>query len=140
MSTRDDTPRAQPLPYPMWGEHLIDVESRRQMDDAMRLPISVAGALLPDAHVGYGVPIGGVIGGEVSARLIPVFGWESIFIVGGIAPFLLAAGRTPITEGEIKGGKSQNIHWRQESRIVGVSLRRTPRRPTTPTDLSEISV
>ncbi len=27
----------------------------------MRLPISVAGALMPDAHVGYGLPIGGVL-------------------------------------------------------------------------------
>src|SRR5947209_9996079 len=31
------------------------------MDAAMRLPISVAGALMPDAHVGYGLPIGGVL-------------------------------------------------------------------------------
>ncbi|MCZ2288168.1 MAG: RtcB family protein [Anaerolineales bacterium] len=27
----------------------------------MRLPVSVAGALMPDAHVGYGLPIGGVL-------------------------------------------------------------------------------
>ena len=31
-------------------------------------------------------------------------------------PLFLVAGRTPITEGELRGGKSQNIHWRQESR------------------------
>jgi tRNA-splicing ligase RtcB len=31
------------------------------MDSAMRLPISAAGALMPDAHVGYGLPIGGVL-------------------------------------------------------------------------------
>ena len=30
----------------------------------MRLPISVAGALMPDAHVGYGLPIGGVLATE----------------------------------------------------------------------------
>ncbi|MBK9751202.1 MAG: RtcB family protein [Chloroflexi bacterium] len=34
------------------------------MDAAMRLPISVAGALMPDAHVGYGLPIGGVLATE----------------------------------------------------------------------------
>ncbi|MBI5828974.1 MAG: RtcB family protein [Chloroflexi bacterium] len=34
------------------------------MDNAMRLPISVSGALLPDAHVGYGLPIGGVLATE----------------------------------------------------------------------------
>jgi tRNA-splicing ligase RtcB len=31
------------------------------MDAAISLPISVAGALMPDAHVGYGLPIGGVL-------------------------------------------------------------------------------
>ena len=34
-------------------------------------------------------------------------------------PLFLGAGRTPITEGELRGGKSQNIHWRQESRDQG---------------------
>ncbi|MBZ0283514.1 MAG: RtcB family protein [Anaerolineae bacterium] len=34
------------------------------MNAAMRLPISVAGALMPDAHVGYGLPIGGVLATE----------------------------------------------------------------------------
>lgn len=38
-----------------------------------------------------GVPIGGVVGGEVAARLIPAWGWPSIFVVGGIAPLVLAA-------------------------------------------------
>src|SRR5690606_38503147 len=32
-----------------------------QMDTAMRLPVAVAGALMPDAHQGYGLPIGGVL-------------------------------------------------------------------------------
>ncbi len=56
--------RQSPLPYAIWGEAYIDAESRKQMDAAMRLPISVAGALMPDAHVGYGLPIGGVLATE----------------------------------------------------------------------------
>ncbi|MBF0529474.1 MAG: RtcB family protein [Deltaproteobacteria bacterium] len=32
-----------------------------QMNRACRLPVSLAGALMPDAHVGYGLPIGGVL-------------------------------------------------------------------------------
>ena len=56
--------REQPLPYPVWGSEGIDEGSRRQMDNAMRLPVSVAGALMPDAHVGYGLPIGGVLATE----------------------------------------------------------------------------
>jgi tRNA-splicing ligase RtcB len=31
------------------------------MKNACALPVSVAGALMPDAHVGYGLPIGGVL-------------------------------------------------------------------------------
>src|SRR5262245_19785873 len=31
------------------------------MNNACRLPVSVAAALMPDAHVGYGLPIGGVL-------------------------------------------------------------------------------
>ena len=38
-------------------------------------------------------------------------------------PIFLLAGRTPITEGEVRGGKSQNIHWRQESRDQGSIVR-----------------
>jgi tRNA-splicing ligase RtcB (3'-phosphate/5'-hydroxy nucleic acid ligase) len=55
---------AQPLPYPIWGSDLIDPNALHQMNVAMRLPISRAGALMPDAHVGYGLPIGGVLATE----------------------------------------------------------------------------
>lgn len=61
--------RSAPLPYSTWGEALIDAGARAQMDTAMRLPISVAGALMPDAHVGYGLPIGGVL--AVEGAVIP---------------------------------------------------------------------
>ena len=46
--------------YRTWGIE-IEAEARAQMDAAINLPISVAGALMPDAHVGYGLPIGGVL-------------------------------------------------------------------------------
>jgi tRNA-splicing ligase RtcB len=48
------------LSYRTWGAD-IDPEARAQMDAAISLPITVAGALMPDAHVGYGLPIGGVL-------------------------------------------------------------------------------
>jgi tRNA-splicing ligase RtcB (3'-phosphate/5'-hydroxy nucleic acid ligase) len=60
----DETLYSEPLPYAVWGEEQIDISSRNQMDAAMRLPVSVAGALMPDAHVGYGLPIGGVLATE----------------------------------------------------------------------------
>ena len=56
--------RAAPLPYAVWGADLIEPGARAQMDVAMRLPVSRAGAMMPDAHVGYGLPIGGVLAAE----------------------------------------------------------------------------
>ena len=49
--------------YKTWGTD-IDPEATAQMDAAISLPISIAGALMPDAHVGYGLPIGGVLATE----------------------------------------------------------------------------
>ncbi len=51
----------EPLSAPIWGEELIEKQAIVQLMDAMRLPITVGGALMPDAHVGYGIPIGGVV-------------------------------------------------------------------------------
>ncbi|PNY81860.1 RtcB family protein [Deinococcus koreensis] len=56
--------RPAPLPYGVWGADLIEPGARSQMDVAMRLPVTRAGALMPDAHVGYGLPIGGVLATE----------------------------------------------------------------------------
>ncbi|MBT8397532.1 MAG: RtcB family protein [Gemmatimonadetes bacterium] len=49
-----------PAPYRRWGENL-EAESVRQMENACALPVAVRGALMPDAHLGYGLPIGGVL-------------------------------------------------------------------------------
>jgi tRNA-splicing ligase RtcB (3'-phosphate/5'-hydroxy nucleic acid ligase) len=53
-------PRAEPVKYHQWGEGL-EHDAVMQMEKACLLPVSVAGALMPDAHVGYGLPIGGVL-------------------------------------------------------------------------------
>ena len=37
-----------------------------------------------------GFPLGGVIGGLLASRIIPAFGWQSVFYVGGLAPLVLA--------------------------------------------------
>ncbi|KOR30039.1 RNA 2',3'-cyclic phosphate--5'-hydroxyl ligase [Achromatium sp. WMS1] len=59
-----DILRDTPMPYHIWGEDYIEAEAKLQMSNAMRLPVSVAGALMADAHVGYGLPIGGVLATE----------------------------------------------------------------------------
>jgi tRNA-splicing ligase RtcB (3'-phosphate/5'-hydroxy nucleic acid ligase) len=53
--------RDHPLPYQTWGAEQIDPGAKEQMENALRLPVAIAGALMPDAHVGYGLPIGGVL-------------------------------------------------------------------------------
>lgn len=55
---------AEPISYRTWGEEGIDEQSHAQMRDACRLPCARSAALMPDAHVGYGLPIGGVLGCE----------------------------------------------------------------------------
>jgi tRNA-splicing ligase RtcB len=57
----DDSLRTQPLNYGVWGAEYIDQGAIAQLENALRLPIAVAGALMPDAHIGYGLPIGGVL-------------------------------------------------------------------------------
>jgi tRNA-splicing ligase RtcB len=56
--------------YTIFGREGIDDSAVNQMNTAMRLPVSIAGALMPDAHHGYGLPIGGVLATEVD-KIIP---------------------------------------------------------------------
>jgi len=57
------TPRAELAPWRQWGEGL-EADAVKQMANACALPVAVAGALMPDAHPGYGLPIGGVLATE----------------------------------------------------------------------------
>lgn len=50
-----------PLSYAVFGREFIEEGALRQMETAASLPVSLAGALMPDAHQGYGLPIGGVL-------------------------------------------------------------------------------
>ena len=54
------TARSTPAPFQQWGSDL-DINAIEQMRNACQLPIAEAGALMPDAHLGYGLPIGGVL-------------------------------------------------------------------------------
>lgn len=50
-----------PQPFKIYGEEGIAAGAIDQMRIAMQLPVTVGGALMPDAHQGYGLPIGGVL-------------------------------------------------------------------------------
>jgi tRNA-splicing ligase RtcB len=69
------TVREAPAAWRQWGEHL-DAEAINQMGRACQLPVAVAGALMPDAHVGYGLPIGGVL--ATAQAVIPYAGGVDI--------------------------------------------------------------
>ncbi len=56
--------QAEGVSFSIYGEADIEPGALLQMRTASKLPISVAGALMPDAHQGYGLPIGGVLATE----------------------------------------------------------------------------
>lgn len=62
--------RDENVAYSIYGEIFIEQGALNQMNTAVSLPISVAGALMPDAHQGYGLPIGGVLATEAD-KIIP---------------------------------------------------------------------
>ena len=49
------------IQFNVFGSEFIEAGAMQQMHNAAKLPISYAGALMPDAHSGYGLPIGGVL-------------------------------------------------------------------------------
>lgn len=55
--------------YKVYGKKYIDPNAVQQMEAALHLPVAVRGALMPDAHQGYGLPIGGVF--ATSNAVIP---------------------------------------------------------------------
>lgn len=55
---------ASGIQFNVFGQEHIEEGAIHQMYQAAKLPISVAGALMPDAHSGYGLPIGGVLATE----------------------------------------------------------------------------
>ncbi|MFV0605311.1 MAG: RtcB family protein [Niabella sp.] len=52
------------ITFNIFGQEHIQEGALHQMYTAAKLPVAVAGALMPDAHHGYGLPIGGVLATE----------------------------------------------------------------------------
>ncbi|MBD3672736.1 MAG: RtcB family protein [Planctomycetaceae bacterium] len=53
--------RPEPVDYKTWGADGIDPNAHAQMEQACSMPNAFGGALMADAHLGYGLPIGGVL-------------------------------------------------------------------------------
>ncbi|HZH65127.1 MAG TPA: RtcB family protein [Flavisolibacter sp.] len=61
----DELPMAEKgIEFSIFGAEGIEEGALHQMHTAAKLPVAVAGALMPDAHFGYGLPIGGVLATE----------------------------------------------------------------------------
>ncbi|MEZ6125649.1 MAG: RtcB family protein [Planctomycetaceae bacterium] len=61
--SEDEPASREAISYQTWGS-CIDDGAHRQMQDACCLPGAVGAAMMPDAHIGYGLPIGGVLAME----------------------------------------------------------------------------
>src|SRR6202007_2218219 len=64
---------------------------------AMPSFISLASEYVPKARratvvslLWAGFPLGGVVGGVFGSRIIPAYGWQSLFLIGGVLPILLS--------------------------------------------------
>lgn len=53
--------KPEPAPYQVWGRENIQGEAVEQLEKCCQMPDAVGAALMPDAHLGYGLPIGGVL-------------------------------------------------------------------------------
>jgi tRNA-splicing ligase RtcB len=65
----DPSANREGIQFSVFGREHIEASAFHQMYQAARLPISVAGAIMPDGHSGYGLPIGGVL--AVADAVIP---------------------------------------------------------------------
>lgn len=106
-------PHGAPGAFAQWGEK-DDPGSIDQMTAACELPVAVQGALMPDNHLGYGLPIGGVlathnsvipygVGVDIACRMmctitdLPVAKLQDVF-APGVDPLIRA-----ITGGTVFG-------------------------------------
>ncbi|NGF55382.1 RtcB family protein [Parapedobacter sp. SGR-10] len=55
------TLRDEPVCFKTYGGKGIEPSAKKQIELASLLPVSVQGALMADAHMGFGLPIGGVL-------------------------------------------------------------------------------
>ncbi len=108
--------RDTPVTYRIWGRDGIDDGAVTQMDLAMRLPSAIAGALMPDAHIGYGLPVGGAfaLDNEVSPGAVgPDIGCSVYLTIYDAAPDVFsdqrqtAAFRDALMDGSVFGVGAQ---------------------------------
>ena len=98
-------------PYTIFGENEIEEAAKFQLYGALKLPVSRAGALMPDAHSGYGLPIGGVL--ATDNAIIP-------YAVGVDIGCSMCLSIFPIKSSFIKGKKDQLVKILEENTRFGI--------------------
>ncbi len=138
--------RDTPVPYNIWGSEYIDKGAIDQMESAARLPIAIAGSLMPDAHKGYGLPIGGVlatenavvpyaVGVDIACRMMmTVYPTSSHVLRQTSSPefahlqrtlvdnTIFGAGADGVHEGKIEHPILENSHWQSTKLIRDLRL------------------
>jgi len=98
-------------PFTIFGENEIEDEAKFQLFGALKLPVSKAGALMPDAHAGYGLPIGGVL--ATKNAVIP-------YAVGVDIGCRMSLSIYPIKSNYLKGKKDQLVNILNEHTKFGI--------------------
>ncbi len=98
-------------PYTIFGENDIEEAAKFQLYGALKLPVSKAGALMPDAHAGYGLPIGGVL--ATKSAVIP-------YAVGVDIGCRMCLSIYPIKSSFLKGKKDQLVNILTENTKFGI--------------------
>jgi tRNA-splicing ligase RtcB len=130
-AARAFAPRDIDAPYRIWGEKLEDT-AVQQLKNACKLPVAVSGALMPDAHVGYGLPIGGVL--ATNDAVIPYAVGVDIacrmkLTVLDLPVRTLAVDKTrlkPALERETRFGMGASFQSRRQHEVMDADWRVTP--------------
>ncbi len=101
------------LEYAIYGKEGIDPGAINQMEIAMKLPVAHSGALMADAHHGYGLPIGGVLATRNS--VIPYGVGVDIGCRMCLSVFDMPAGYVHNHVDELKGMLLENSRFGNES-------------------------
>lgn len=96
--------------YPVYGIENIEAGALAQMKTAMQLPIAVGGALMPDAHQGYGLPIGGVLA-TTADTIIPYAVGVDIACRMCLSIFDLPADTIDTKQDDLKSLLLKNTHF-----------------------------
>jgi AAHS family 4-hydroxybenzoate transporter-like MFS transporter len=81
----------------MWWRLLTGIGLGGVVPNATALMVEYAPGSVRNVIVALtivGVPIGGVLGAEVAAQILPIYGWRAVFLIGAALPLLLAIAMT----------------------------------------------